>query len=253
MSELGFPVWTVAVTRDEPPEGPLHQALRAEGARPVACAVTEARPPADPRPLARAASNLESYAWMICASARAVAAVVEARSGPWPRGLRTAAVGAVTARALVEAGADPLPVVASESGSEALTRVLLTLDAWPGRRVLLPRAQDGRRDLGERLRAEGALVDEIEAYRMLPRPDSGILEAWTRAKPDAAVIASPQAAAALVRVLGAGTLLELQAVIAIGATTAAALSEHGIAATIPENPSFSDIARRLGDLAGKGR
>jgi uroporphyrinogen-III synthase len=248
MSRTALRPWTVAVTRDEPPEGPLHHALRLQGARPVSCTILESRPPEDPAPLARAVAELASYAWMICASARAVAAILDLRPGPLPRGLRTAAVGAATARALAGAGADPLPVVATDSGSEALTRLLLTLDDWGSRRVLLPRARDGRRDLAERLRASGAVVDEVEAYQMLPRPDGAIVEDWNNAQPDAVVIASPQVAETLARVLGAEALNHLEAVVAIGPTTAAALSDLGITAAIPSTSSFPHAARSLAEL-----
>lgn len=251
MSQAAFQPWTVAVTRDESPGGALHAALRAAGTEPRSCVVMEAQPPADTLPLRRAAADLSGYAWMICASARAVDAVVQVRSGPWPRGLRSAAVGESTARALVEAGADPPAVVAREPGSEALTRHLLPLDSWPGRRVFIPRAKDGRRDLVESLRANGALVDDIEAYRMRPRAGSEIREAWAAARPDATVIASPQVAEALVRALGARTLQDLKAVVAIGATTAAALAAHGIDASVPRAASFTEAARCLAELASR--
>ena len=249
MSQAALQLWTVAVTRDELSDGPLHRALRAAGAEPRSCVVMEARPPADPLPLKRAAADLSSYAWMICASTRAVEAVFQTRSGPWPRGLRSAAVGEVTARALVEAGADPPPVVAREPGSEALAGRLLPLDTWPERRVFIPRAADGRRDLVDTLRAKGALVDDVEAYRMQPRAASDIREAWTAARPDATVIASPQAAEVLVRAIGVQALQELKAVVAIGATTGATLAAHGIGASVAKTASFTDAACCLAELA----
>ncbi len=249
MSQAASLPWIVAVTRDESPDGALHEALRAAGARPRSCVVMEAQPPADPLALRRAAADLASYAWMICASTRAVDAVVQARSDPWPRGLRTAAVGKVTARALADAGADPPPVVAPESGAEALAKHLLDLHAWSGRRVFIPRAADGKRDLVLGLRAAGAHVDDVEAYRMRPRADSEIREGWTAARPDATVIASPQVAETLVRVLGVQALQDLEAVVAIGATTAAALAAHGIDASIPRTTTFTDAARCLAELA----
>lgn len=243
--------WTIVVTRDEPPAGALHEALRAFGLTPISCAVMEVQPPVDPAPLRRAAANLEGYEWLVCASRRSVDALVRSRSDPWPRGLRTAAVGHATALALVDAGAEPAPVVASDSGSEALSAWLLPLDTWRGRRVLAPIATEGRRDLVESLRAKGALVDDVEAYRMVPRPDAAIREAWVAASPDATVIASPQTAETLVRVLGADAVRALKAVVAIGATTAAALAAHGIVATVPATANFTDAARCLAALAPK--
>lgn len=253
MSQAASLPWTVAVTRDESPDGALHEALRAVGAAPRSCVVMEACAPEDSLPLKRAASDLSNYSWAICASARAVEALVLARSGPWPRGLRTAAVGGVTARALEEAGADPPPIVASEPGSKALADLLLPLDTWSGRRVLLPRAADGRRDLVESLRAAGALVDDVEAYRMRPRPDAEIRGTWTAGRLDAMVIASPQVAETLVRVLGVRVLRDLKAVVAIGPTTAAALVAYGIEASIPATTSFADAARCLAELASTRR
>ncbi len=249
MSQAAFRPWIVAVTRDESPDGALQQALRATGAEPRACVVMEAQPPDDPLPLSRAAANLSGYAWMICASARAVEAVVQARPQPWPRGLRSAAVGEMTARALVEAGADPPPVVAARPGAEALLKCLLPCDSWPGRRVLIPRAKDGKRDLVDGLRDQGALVDDVEAYRMRPRADAEIRRAWSAARPDATVIASPPAAETLVRALGVPALRELKAVVAIGATTAATLASLGIDAAVPTTASAAAAARCLAELA----
>ena len=85
----------VAVTRDEPHDGPLSSALRAHGFEPVACRVVHEEPAPDPAALRRAAENAEDYDWLVAASARAVAALLAARDGrALPAALRGAAVGA---------------------------------------------------------------------------------------------------------------------------------------------------------------
>ena len=211
----------------------------------VNCPVAVEGPPADPGPLELAAAQLERYGWVICASVRSVAALKRARTTAWPRGLRTAAVGHATARALLDAGADPAPIVGDEGGADALWEALRHADRWPGRRVLIPTTPGGRRLLIDRLVEAGAQVDVVEAYRMQNLPPYAIVGAWHDSAPNAAVIASPSAAEALVRALGLPALARLQAVVAIGRTTAEALNRLGLPCLVAERTDFVDVARTL--------
>ncbi|MBK5257676.1 MAG: uroporphyrinogen-III synthase [Vicinamibacteria bacterium] len=251
LSSIPLARWKVAVTRDEPPDGPMHEALRRHGFEPQSCPVLEERAPADPEALRKAAGALHEYDWLICASARSVRALRVARQAPWPRGLCTAAVGEATAEALVGAGADPPPIVASESGAQALCAHLLDIERWANRRVLVPGVEGGRRELVDGLAAAGAVIDEIEAYRMRVRPDQHIKHAWSEAASDAAVITSPSVGRALIAALGVPPFLNLRALVAIGATTAAALAEYGIHAETPKETGFEPAARRLAELRAR--
>jgi uroporphyrinogen-III synthase len=244
--------WRVAVTRDEPGDGPLSRALAAAGFVPGPCPVLVEQAPADPDALARAAASLERYAWVVCASARSVRALAAARNSPWPAGVRTAAVGARTARALADAGATPEPLVAEDDGADALWTQLQHADAWPGRRVLVPTTPGGRRVLVDALVTAGALVDEVEAYRMAERPAASIAGAWAAAAPDAVVVASPRVAAVLGRAVGADALRQLRGVIAIGATTAAALEALGVTAVTPARADFGAAAQALAVVRASG-
>jgi uroporphyrinogen-III synthase len=212
---------------------------------PVLCPVVAERPPRDLDALSTAAARLEDYDWVVCASVRAVTALMAARATAFPRGVRTAAVGASTAEALVAAGADPAPLVADEAGADSLWRLLESLDAWRGRRVLVPAAPGGRRVLIDGLRSAGAHVDEVEAYRTLPCAPGEIAAAWEALSPDAVVLASPSAAQALAAAVGPASLNRLRAVVAIGPTTAAALASHGIRSSMPARADFAEIARHL--------
>jgi uroporphyrinogen-III synthase len=232
----------IAVTRDEGPDGPLASALRRQGLTPVCCAVVRESDSPEPERLARAARNLEQYDWLVVASARAVAALVAARgAGPLPGGLRTAAVGAATADALVAHGAHA-PLTAPHAGAAALVEALRDAEAWRGRRVLLPRAAGGGAELGEALRHWGAVVEEIAAYGTLERPRAEILASWTAAAADAVVVASPSAARALVHAVGAEGVRRLEPVIAIGPTTAMALVAQGVVAVVPPRADFESLA-----------
>src|SRR5262245_30125295 len=232
----------VAVTRDEPGDGPLSTALRAVSLTPVMCRVVEAQPAADQGALVAAATGLESYQWAIFASQRAVQAVSAARGSAWPADLKTAAVGSRTAAALLETGVTLAPVVAGEAGADALWDVLKDRD-WRGVRVLLPVVADGRRIVIDGLTHAGADVMAIEAYRMVPRSTSDILEDWTAAAPDAVIIGSPSAATILIDAVGRDACASLSAVVAIGPTTAAALKARGLEAMTSPTADFAATAR----------
>ena len=238
----------VAVTRDEDTHGPLSCALRKRGLVPVHCPVIRHEPPEDAGALQRAARELESFDWLVVASQRAVEAVVKARAGlPFPHRVRTAAAGAATAAALRAAGARD-PVVAAEAGAEPLARRLREMPEWQGRRVLLPRAAEGSAVLAEALRAAGAHVVEVTAYRTLARPALEVARAWDSAAPDAVVLASPSAVHALAAGIGAKALRELRAVVAIGPTTAAALAAIGVVPGISLEADFASAAACVREL-----
>lgn len=236
--------WRVAVTRDEDERGALTSALLAEGFQPVRCIVMEEAPPPDLAALTAVAAELHAFDWVICSSVRAVSALAGARTTAWPRGVRTAAVGARTAAALVSVGADPEPVLGPSEGADALWAELAKME-WANCRVLVPTVSGGRRVIGESLRRAGALVTEVEAYRMLPRPADRIRADWDAARPDAAVFGSPSAVTSLVAALGADALKALEAIVAIGPTTAAALAAAGVPGGLAAHADFREAARTL--------
>jgi uroporphyrinogen-III synthase len=201
--------------------------------------------------LERAAASLESYDWLVVASVRAVSAVVQARAGrPLPRGLRTAAVGEATAAALRAAGAAHV-LVETKAGATDLLRVLPAADSWPGRRVLIPRAALGGHETAEAMLRLGARVDEVVAYRTAPRHAEEIAHDWREARPEAVVVTSPSAAAALVDALGPAALGSLDAVVAIGPTTPAALSRLGVEALVSPFADFVSVATRTRQALAK--
>ena len=235
----------VVVTRDEALDGPLSSALLRRGLEPVVCSVVLGAPAPEPELLERAARSLERFDWLIVASQRALSALMAARGGrPLPAALRTAAVGERTAAALVAAGADS-PLTATSAGAAALITLLRDADRWSGKRVLLPRALEGGRAIADALRRRGADVEEVVAYRTVPRPRAEIVAAWQDARPDAAVVASPSAARALVDAVGAGSLRGLSRVAAMGSTTAMQLMALGVPAMVPERSDFDAVAELL--------
>ena len=239
--------WRVAVTRDDKVEGAAVSALEAAGFSPVQVPVLIEGPAPDPQRLEQLARGLESFDWIICASARAVRAISNARGSTWPSQPRTAAVGAVTALAMRDAGAAP-PVVAETFTAKALFEQLRRIESWRDRRVLITTVKGGRRDLVDGLRAEGASVTELEAYRMMPRSSEQIRVDWLHADPDAVILGSAETARHLMVAVGVDALRDLKAIVPIGPTTAVALNGTGLRYELPAQATFASAVTTLKSL-----
>jgi uroporphyrinogen III methyltransferase/synthase len=156
---------TILVTRPEGPSESLADGLRALGARVWSVPVIRFAPPQSWTRLDAALRRLALYDAAVFASARAVESVFSRalalglKLSP-PR--RIFAVGPATTQALGRRG--------WRAAMPAIHRAekLATLAAGVrGQRVFLPRAQEGREVLPGLLRARGARVDAITAYRTL--------------------------------------------------------------------------------------
>lgn len=250
--------WRVAVTRevtrDDEGEAVVRRALEDAGFVAVSCPVITAGPTPDQERLRSVSRSLEQFDWVICASVRAVRAVTAARGSQWPRQPRTAAVGKVTAAAMREAGASE-PVVGDTFNAKSLWATLRPLDAWKGKRVLLPGVAGGRRELIDGLQSAGAIVTEIEAYVVTVRPFDEIRRDWLQADPDAVILGSPATARRLIEAVGVDALKELKAIVAIGPTTQSALTEVALVSRLAREATFLsavDTLRSLAKLAKLG-
>ncbi len=151
----------VVVTRATLQATELIRHLNEAGATATALPLIEVIPPRDPRPLARAASELPLYDWVVFTSANGVRALLDAAEGSFPRRLAVAAVGTATAGALREAGVEPR-LVATQGNAEALLGDLAPYVAH--RRVLLPQAADASPLLARGLEAAAADLSVVIAY-----------------------------------------------------------------------------------------
>jgi uroporphyrinogen-III synthase len=142
----------------------LSAAFTAAGALVEALPLLEVCPPADPRPLERAASELSLYDWLVFTSTNAVDAFLPLTGGALPPRLQVAAVGAATAEALRNEGIEVhLQAAGGRSDAEGLLADLAPRVARR-RRVLLPQAADARPTLVEGLAAAGADPVTVIAY-----------------------------------------------------------------------------------------
>lgn len=142
---------------------------------PVEVPVLEIRPPLDYALLDAAIRQLNSYDWLIFTSAntvRALAARTETLGVPiqQPFSVKVAAVGEATSFAAMQCGF----LVAHVPESYVAESLLEELKGQvQGTRVLLARAAVARDLIPDALRAAGAEVDVIEAYRNVLPEEAG--------------------------------------------------------------------------------
>jgi len=160
----------VVVTRAAHQAEGLTTAFRAAGATVEHLPLLEVIPPADPRPLERAASELALYDWLVFTSSNAVDAFLPLTGGALPPRLRVAAVGPATADALRAYGLEP-HLTATRADAEGLLADLAPL-VDRSRRVLLPQAADARPTLCEGLSRAGAEAVAVVAYDKGMPPDA---------------------------------------------------------------------------------
>lgn len=170
----------VLVTRAAHQAGRLSQALRDQGLQPVEVPVLSIEPPAETAPLDRALAALGSYDWLILTSANTVRALQDrAAALALPlavnAGCKIAAVGAATAKAAEKAGLR-VALVPKNYVAESLLKSLQGQVSQ--KKILLARAEVARDVLPDALRASGALLDVVDAYRnTLPAESPALLRA----------------------------------------------------------------------------
>ena len=138
--------------------------LQSQGAAVIEYPCIATVPPEDDRPLREALANLAHFDWLLLTSANTVLALAD--SSPLPptrRGI--AAIGPATARAAQAYLGLETVLLPETFTAEALGEVL---PIQPGERVLIPTSAIARTTLADTLRARGAEVTVVEAYRTVP-------------------------------------------------------------------------------------
>jgi uroporphyrinogen-III synthase/uroporphyrinogen III methyltransferase/synthase len=218
----------ILVTRARHQAGKLSEGLRSLGAEAVEVPVLEIQPPESYEPLDAALSNLASYDWLILTSANTVRALAERAKGLRVAldGPQIAVVGAATATEAEKAGLR-IDLAPEEYVAESLAAALVP--RIEGRQVLLARAAVARDVIPDKLRAAGAVVDVVVAYRNGVPADAPELLRRALAWPiDAAIFTSSSTAAHLAEAAAkAGIAFPLASVpaISIGPVTSQTLRE----------------------------
>jgi uroporphyrinogen-III synthase len=223
----------VLVTRAAPQASKLSEGLRALGLEPVEIPIIEIRPPADFAPLDRALRSLANYDWLVLTSANAVEALagraaalgLSLTSAPH---LKVAAVGEATATVARDTGL-PVALVPETYVAESLAKSLA--EQARGKKVLLARAAVARDVIPDALRAAGASVDVVNAYRnIMPESAPALLREALQKGIAAAAFTSSSTVTYLAdaaRQAGIAFPFAGVAAISIGPITSQTLRDHG--------------------------
>ena len=219
----------VLVTRSLEQSSDLVAALRSAGLEPVLVPAIAVEAAADAADLERATRDLGAYRWIVVTSAngaRAVLAAIEA-TGADRHAAGWAAIGTATADALATAGIEPA-FVPSRSAAEVIAS---ELPVEAGDRVLIGRGDLAGGRVATRLRARGAVVDDIVAYRTIEGPAAGVdalRAAVAEGPPDAVLFTSGSTIRGLVAIGRAvGYDVAVLPAICIGPETAREARRHG--------------------------
>jgi len=239
------------LTREE--VQPYAPAFAAIGLDVIAMPVTQPAPPADPGALARLVASTH-HDVAIVASPRAAFALLQARGdGELPE---IWVVGPSTKR-VFDIARVPAHHPAGVVDGAGLAAALIANRSLSGKRVLVPRAEEGRDDGIKLLRDTGAIVDDAIAYRTVPTPfdDARLARGRELLATGAArvcAVFAPSQVAALARVIAlAHTDCRFAA---IGHTTASALRDRGLTdIAVARTPTPEALAEALADALVQGR
>ena len=185
----------IVVTRPARQAAYLADLIAREGGRAILFPVIEILDVEDTRALDAVIDGLDAYDLAVFVSPNAVAKgleAIDARRG-LPPGLKVAAIGRGSARALRNAGVSA--VIAPEAGADSESLLALpALTEIAGQRIVIFRGVGGRELLRDTLEARGARVEYAECYRRTkPAGDVTVLtQAWAGGKIDALVFTSSE-------------------------------------------------------------
>jgi len=233
-------------------------ALAPLGLEIVAMPLTRTEPPRDPAALARAL-DAGGHAAILVASARAAAALIEAIRGArvQPSLPEVWAVGPATLRALHAGGISAIHPPGAHDGA-SLAHALIAGHDLGGRRVLVPRAEDGREEAMAILRAAGVGIDDVVAYRTVASPadDPALARGRELLLGDrcaVCIVFAPSQVSALTVLVGPLAERKVQFA-AIGDTTAAVLREAGVASVaVASTPTPEGLANAIAAVYPAGR
>ncbi|MBL1068983.1 bifunctional uroporphyrinogen-III C-methyltransferase/uroporphyrinogen-III synthase [Streptomyces sp. 7-21] len=255
--------WKVLVPRTKEQAASLSEQLRSYGAVPSEVPTIAVEPPRTPQQMDRAVKGLVTgrYEWIAFTSVNAVKAIrekfeeygLDARAFA---GIKVAAVGEQTAKALVAFGVRPDLVPSGEQSAAGL------LADWPPYdpvfdpidRVFLPRADIATETLSAGLVELGWEVDDVTAYRTVRAspPPAATREAIKGGGFDAVLFTSSSTVRNLVGI--AGKPHHVTVIACIGPATARTAEEHGLRVDVmaPE-PSVHRLAEALAQFGAERR
>ncbi len=227
---------TILITRAREQSSEFAARLREQGADVVEFPTIEIVPPLCWKALDSAIARLNAYDWIIYTSVNGVSFFLqrlnEKRNEPgFPTSLKVCAIGPATAKELKENGirVDYTP---KEYVAEAIIEGFEKMNVR-GKRILLARVKKARDILPKGLKAMGAEVDVVEAYRTL-KPKGGskkLKEILAQGKVDVITFTSSSTVNHFIELLGKGDVeekLKGVTIASIGPVTSRTAREQGL-------------------------
>ena len=250
---------TILVTRAREQASKLTASLERLGARCLEVPSIRLVEPEDGYQAAdEAISRIGEYDWVIFTSANGVGRFFErlALAGKDARafgGAKVAAIGTATAEALKGKGilADIVP---REFRAEGIVEALKD-EVGTGKKVLIPRAQEAREILPERLRELGAEVTVAPVYRTVAAETDGeaLRQRLSDGEVDYVTFTSSSTVTNLLRIVGTAEALHGVKTACIGPVTAETCRKNGIEPDIvAEEYTISGLVEAMGKFLEDG-
>jgi len=243
----------IVVTRSREQAGDLVDMLEDRGAEAILAPTIGIAPPEDLTALDHACAEAGSFDWIVFTSSNGVDAFMERLLATGDirdlKGVKLCAVGPSTAGRLMRFGLK-IDLIPAEYRGEALIEAFRAIGSLKGLRFLLPRADIARELLPDELRAAGAQVVEVEAYRTVVGTaehdaEQDIYRMLLDKQIDAVTFTSASTVRNFAAMLGrdqAADLLRGTVVACIGPVTAEAARQLEIATTVmPERYTVPDL------------
>ncbi len=217
----------IVVTRAQSQASDFSRKLVELGAVPVEIPMIRFVPMPDPESIDQAIFSMEYYDWVIFTSVNGVEffwqrmTAVDCDQSLFDN-VQVAAVGPVTANALIERGVQP-DFTPDEFVGESVAQGMGNLN---GMRILLPRADIGRKNLPELLTSLGAIVDELPVYRTLPAEVDG--DGWAELERGVDAITFTSGSTVRNWVASIGEKTKSIPMACIGPVTAEVARDHGL-------------------------
>jgi uroporphyrinogen-III synthase len=222
----------IVVTRAADQAEELAQPLRSLGAEVILLPVIGIVSPVDPEPLRQAARRAHEYDWIIFTSTNAVSAFASERPN---LNVPVATIGAATRQAAEKLGWN-VAVTPKDYVAEALVEALAAKEL-AGKRILIPSAAVTRDVVPPALRALGALVDVVEAYRNVVPAETAerAPQVFQPPYPDWITFASSSAVDNLLSLVDR-EIVGAAKIATIGPVTSATVKKYGLLVTAEAQP-----------------
>jgi uroporphyrinogen III methyltransferase/synthase len=247
----------IVVTRSREQAPELVDLLEDLGADAIQAPTIRIAAPDDPEALDRACAMAGTYDWIVFTSANSVDAFMRRLLTIGDirdlKGVRICAIGPSTAERMSGHGIR-IDLMPEESRAEAVVDALKLTGDLAGRHVLLPRADIAREVIADELRAAGAEVTEVVAYRTLLAGaerdgDHDVYRMLLDRQIDAVTFTSASTVKNFAQIFGqeqTADLLSATVVASIGPVTAEAAQQLGIETHVmPKRYTVRDLVDAL--------